>query len=316
MAFHSMRIAALVLVFCTTTAFADGMSGTYVGKGGNAAFLFQVVQIDGRKLTGRYEEGVLQADGKLVDNNFEFTGATDGKTVAGTIKQSGLLESSIPVSGTFDGTTFHLTTGASLKRNLTKSEEATFRVQVDTLTNQANQTEQAKIDGQKIAALHSVIQRLHSFTDRTKVVLERLSPVSQELKDLTSQMSVLLTREQSIRGDGQRSVARGQISGAIFQKAGAASQIHVRVQSSNEDIAGKARLLQAETSNASKTCHEQHPASQTAWNLFCGQFTDAETEFQQSVRALQTAFSNIELVWQSENQIQETIMHSSDIAIK
>jgi hypothetical protein len=103
-----------------------------VGKGDNGAFLVQIVQTADGHLTGRYEQVVLQPDGKLDDLNASVTGATDGRTVAITIKPSELLAGSFPVSGTVDGHLLHLTgggNGSNLTLNLVKSDEADFRTE-------------------------------------------------------------------------------------------------------------------------------------------------------------------------------------------
>ena len=67
-------------------AYADGISGTYVGKGSNSAFMVQVVETTGGQLTGRYEQTVLKPDGKLERMTVSITGASDGQTVVVTIK--------------------------------------------------------------------------------------------------------------------------------------------------------------------------------------------------------------------------------------
>jgi len=70
-------------VVCVTLAaagptFAEGISGTYVGKGTNGAYLVQIVQTSDGHLTGRYAQVLLQAGGRLQEVNASISGASDG----------------------------------------------------------------------------------------------------------------------------------------------------------------------------------------------------------------------------------------------
>jgi len=79
-------IVLCVLLVTGTPASADGISGTYVEKGSDSALLIQIVETADRHLTGRYEQVILQPDGKLEDMNAVINGAADGQTLVGTLK--------------------------------------------------------------------------------------------------------------------------------------------------------------------------------------------------------------------------------------
>ena len=54
-----MRVRCLWLAFgflATGPAYAEGISGTYVGQGPNSAFLVQIVETAGGQLTGALRE--------------------------------------------------------------------------------------------------------------------------------------------------------------------------------------------------------------------------------------------------------------------
>src|ERR1700730_5902680 len=143
------RIVCWALILGVSPALADDISGTYVGKGSNAAFLVQIVGTSDGHLTGRYEQVVLQPTGDLADTNSNIAGAANGRTVVVTIKPAEFLSGSIVASGTFDGRMLHLTgggNGSNLVLNLIRADEADFRAQVTTLANQGRQIKQAKID--------------------------------------------------------------------------------------------------------------------------------------------------------------------------
>ncbi len=69
---------AIGLMGLVSPAWAEGISGTYVGAGSNSAFLVQVVEATGGQLTGRYEQTVL-SDGKLNSMNASISGSSDGR---------------------------------------------------------------------------------------------------------------------------------------------------------------------------------------------------------------------------------------------
>src|SRR5262249_31543369 len=125
-------VTLLGVVASPFPAYAEETSGTYVGKDAKTAVLLQVVRTPDSQLRGRYEQIVLQPDGKLARLSAAVTGASDGRTVVVTIKAT---ESSpeITASGTVDGSVLHLNgsgPGANLELTFIKSEEADFRSHV------------------------------------------------------------------------------------------------------------------------------------------------------------------------------------------
>lgn len=326
------------LMVTGTPALADGISGTYVGKGDNSAFLVQIVQADDGHLTGRYEQVVLQPDGKIEDMNAAITGATDGKTVAATIKPSELLAGSFAVSGTIQGRVLHLTgggNGSNLTLNLLETNEADFRTQVAILTNKGNQisktrTEQeaaqrqAKLEADWLASLQNLMQRMDAFTSKADVELTKFTPTEQHYRAITARMRTALAREQSIYGGGQASVARGQISVAINQAAIEANQIHIGVGSSYQSFDFQAGQLQRESADAGQGCHGAHAATDStpvpvqyrARNAACLRFSDVAKEYEQRVSDLRAAFSKAEAIWQAERHEQEQIVQASNTAVQ
>lgn len=200
-------------------ASAEDLSGTYIGKASNGAFLVQLVETSDGHLTGRYEQVLLQPGGKIDDMNAVITGAVDGQTVVVTIKPSEFLSGTIAASGTIEGRLLHLSgggNGGSLNLNLLRSDEGDFRAQVAALTEQARQINnarlqqeaaqrQAKIEADQLANLQSLTQRMFVFTTKAAAMLPKFAPVEQRYHDITQRMRGALAREQSIYGGGQAS---------------------------------------------------------------------------------------------------------------
>lgn len=335
---RSIWILLFGLVTPIVPASATGLSGTYVGKSNNDAFLVQIVEAPDGQLTGRYEQVVLQPTGEIDDMNASITGASDGQTVVVTIKPSVLLSSSMAASGTIEGGVLHLTgggNGSNLTLNLIRSDEAAFREQTAALTEQARQINdararreaaqhQAQVVATELAALQSLTKQIIAFTTKADVDLPKFSLVEQRYKNITARMRNALSRERSIYGDWQASVARSQLSVAINQISIQGTQLHWSVESEREDFATTARELAPEIMAASQRCHRAHvvtasnpaPVGNEAWNSACVGVLDAAQNFQQRLSDLRKAFADIEAVWNTENRKEVEIVRASDIAVQ
>jgi len=219
------------LLALSSPSYADGISGTYVGRGSNSVFLVQLVETNGGQLTGRYEQTLLQPNGKLEQMNASITGASDGRTVVVTIKPTELLSGSFTASGTIEGSALHLSGGgygSTLTLNLTKSEESAFRSLVEDLTNQSHQIiatralqeeadRRAKAQADLLTLVKNLTQKMTTFSATTDGALRKFAPVEERYKAITEWMRAAHARQRSIYGDGQASVARSQIGVSINQ---------------------------------------------------------------------------------------------------
>jgi hypothetical protein len=321
-----------------TPASAKDLSGTYIGKASNGAFLVQLVETGDGHLTGRYEQVLLQPGGKIDDMNAVITGAVDGQTVVVTIKPSEFLSGTIAASGTIEGRLLHLSgggNGGSLNLNLLRSDEVDFRAQVAVLTEQARQINnarlqqeaaqrQAKIEADQRANLQSLTQRMIVFTTKADATLPKFAPMEQRYHDITQRMRGALAREQSIYGGGQASVARGQISVAINQAAIQANQIHIGVGASYQTFDFDIGQLNRESAGASQGCRGAHVATDTApvpvkyeaRNAACLRFFDVTKDYEQRVSDLRAAFSKAETIWSAERREQDQIVQESNAAVQ
>ncbi len=313
MALKAAFISVVVGLAITTPAFAGGISGTYVGTGTNLVDMLQLVQTDDKHLSGRYEEFIVKSDGKTVDNSLTFTGAVDGQVIVGNLKGSGFLASDIPVSGEIRDGKLHLTGGTSLKLNMVKSGEGEFQSRVALLTKESSGIQQAITEKAQQAAMRDLTARLLTFSDKVSTHLARVPSIEESFKSITAEMKTMLAREQSILGDGQRSVARAQISGAIYQKNNAATQIHVGLHSEAEDFARQANALEADSVKATQVCRS-HP-SQAEWVSPCAALTDAAQKFRERANDQKQAYEHLGTVWRDESASQESIKAASDRAI-
>jgi hypothetical protein len=337
---HLFCLILYGLLIGGSPAFAYDISGTYVGKGDNIAVLIQIVQTNDGQLTGRYEQVVLKSNGKLDDMNATLTGATNGQTVVVTIKPSEFLAGSFAASGTIEGNLLHLTGGygGDMNLNLLKSDEADFRSQIATLTNQANRINetrtrqeavqrQAKIEAEQLANLQDLTQRMVAFISKADVQLDKFfKPIEQSYRTITQNMRAALAREKTIQGSGQAAVARSQISVDINQAAIKANQVHIQAQSAYEDFDFNSGQLHQDSQDAHQGCWAVHagpstpstypaPPGRETWNMACMNFLDTDKKFEQRVTELRVAFIETEKVWTIERYHQDMILQaSSDVA--
>jgi hypothetical protein len=315
------------LILCGLTvagpARAD-MSGTYVGKGPNIAVLVQFVETSGGNLTGRYEQVVLQTDGKVEDMNATIAGARNGETVVATLKTADFFAAAIPVSGTFQGGVLHLTGGANSVLNLEKGDEADFRTQVATLNRRAGEirdaraeaeanARQEKLEADRLSRLQNLTGRISAFSARADTSLPKFAPVEQQYRTITGRMRGGLARERSIYGGGQAGVARGQLSVAINQLAIEANQIHINTHGSYQQFDFNSRQLTREAAEANGWCQGTVPVSLIG---ACQQFSDAQKNFARHVMALRAAYSQLEAVWTSERRDQDAIVQWAQGAVQ
>ncbi len=326
------------LVMSNAPASAEDLSGTYVGKANNGAVLVQLVETGDGHLTGRYEQVLLQPSGKIDDMNAVITGAVDGRTVVATIKPSEFLSGNIAASGTIEGRLLHLSGGGyggNLNLNLLRSDEADFRAQVASLTEQARQINdarlrqeaaqrQAKIEADQLANLQSLTQRMITFTTKADAALPKFARVEQRYHNITQRMRGALAREQSIYGGGQASVARDQISVAINQAAIEANQFHIGIGSSYQSFDFQVGQLERESASANQGCRGARaatasapvPAGYEVLNAACLRFFGAANEYERRVSDLRAAFSKAAAIWSAERQEQEQIVEASNVAVQ
>lgn len=311
-------LLSLCSLFMAAFSWTD-MSGTYIGKGQNAAVMVQIVETSGGNFTGRYEQVTLKPDGQLEDLNASIIGTRSGETVVATLKGSDILSANVPLSGSYRGSALRLTGGTNFVLDLVSGEEADFHAQVaalDALGRQIiigrNQREaaqrQAKVEADRLAALQKLTGRLVDFTTRADAMLPKFEPEVQRYRAITDRMRSDLARQRGIYGGSQASVARSQISVALNQLAINAYQMHLGDQQSYRSFDLTEGQLAQEATTAETWCRGAIPAS---LNGACPKFLDAHSAFVQRASALRSAFASLDAAWTAERREQDAIVQAS-----
>ena len=237
-----MQVLRQWLALCllaASPAYAGGVSGTYVGQVSNGVSLLQIVETAGGQLTGRYEQTLLQAGGKLDQLSASITGAVDGQTVVVTIKLTDVLASAITASGTIEGSQLHLSgsgNGSKIDLTFSKAEESAYRSQVAGLTEQARRANEARAQAERLARLNEFTKNMLTYSEAAGAQLAKFPPIEHRYHALTEWMTAALTRQQLIFGGGQASLARGEVGLAINQAGMEAAQLHSGLQGSSQEI--------------------------------------------------------------------------------
>jgi hypothetical protein len=204
----------LVLGFLALSpAFAESISGTYVGQGPDAAFLLQIVETPGGILAGRCEQTTLQPTGELNHKSAAVTGASDGKTAVVTLKLPGAAAGSITASGTIQGSMLHLSgrgDGGQINLDLVDADEIAYRNHVSGLAGKAHQMTDARTRAEQLAHLDKITKDMVAYSTAAVEQLAKFPPIQQRYRTITEWMKSALGRQGAIFGDGQASVARSQ----------------------------------------------------------------------------------------------------------
>jgi hypothetical protein len=141
-------VAGLVIIIsigvsCYLGQVSD-MSGTYIGKNGDQAYLVQIVQGQGGQLSGFYEESGLSPDGASVtQDNLPLTGHRDGRNFTVASQPDGLAHfvgDSFSLSGIYTGPSIVLNgldNGFPANLNLLKGSPTNYANYVAELNAQA-----------------------------------------------------------------------------------------------------------------------------------------------------------------------------------
>jgi len=278
----------------------------------------QLVETGAGQVSGRYEQVVLQADGKISDLNAGVTGAVSGDTIVIAIKPNGWLTEAFTASGTISNGVVRLSSGASqgsLNAVFTKSGETEFRTEVARLRTEADRLQAARSEQESVQhqaqlefeAAHraeAVSSEIREFLARWNVPEERFSALERRFEDATIRMQNLLAREEAVYGGFQASVARSQLSVVINQLSIDANGAHISLNSSRQTFEFAATGIRRSWGEASSACTGlSNSACHTAIVAFGG--------FDDRYQALKRQFDHAEAVWNRERLKQEVIVKAA-----
>ena len=155
---------------------------------------------------------------------------------------------------------------------------------------------------------------MKAFDEKQQQAASTLPTLEKRVVDDSSKMGIQLERERSIRGNGQRSVERGQISVAIHQLGVDASQARASVNGLLGELFPVAKELVAEADIVSKACAPTN-AGATALREPCSRFAEENAAFKRRIDQTRLDFGQFSVIWDRESSAQEHLMKASDAAV-
>jgi hypothetical protein len=332
---HCQRFALVIattLALCCPALADSGISGTYVARVGNGAIFIELVETDNGRLTGRYEQMVLQPNGALSNMNASVTGAVNGTSVVVNIKPNGILTEAFTASGTYQSGNLSLSGGAttgSLRATMARGEEAEFRTQVAALVSQANRMNaeratqealqrQAQAETEMMQRVRTVSEKMQQFLAQTPTPSNGFPKSEGRIKALTERMQMALARERAIWGRGQASLNRGQISLDIGHMSMDSGVIHMDVTSARRSFETTSGSIWEEWLQIPAPCIQAKEGASilpASINAVCLGASGSATAFRARVLLLRQAFDHTEALWQEEHQRQEDIRRAANAAV-
>jgi hypothetical protein len=289
--------------------------------------MIQLVEGAGRTLTGRYVQATLPASGPPQQINSAVTGTYNGHTIVLIIKPTELLAGSMTVSGSVDDSSLRLTGGgygASLNLNLARSDETEFQTAVALLDIRAQQIASEKAAADLQVRANGLTAKLEKFSAQVEGSKSKLiaASVEQRYRRATELMRAAHDRQRSITGDGQGSVARGQIDAAINQVANQSIQLHQEVASEWQNFNSSGNALMSESRSTIDKCKlvvasdAQTEFSTPEIKTSCAKLLAVAALLGPRADELRQVFAKTEIVWNKEERKQRGIVRAADYAVR
>ena len=294
----------------------NSISGTYVGGSSNDIGMIRLVEVEGGKLSGQFESITLTDDGTIKDGSGSLEGVTDGKNIALSIKASP-SPIILTASGTRDADTITLTVGVMGKSPITgvfkKSDLKTLQTASDVLRTKSQTILTEKADAEKRKKIEELKQKIVANVDKTTKLLQNTNVSIDKIlnaqhvnekkyHDITLKVQAYYDKARSMPGD-RNSVPRNQIIVAMNQGIIATDQVHIQVQSHqdqfNNAMDSIAKNLQ-QTQSACAACKDKSMQIPS-----CQQLDEEITNFTAKVKKARDVMSGVEQTYKTELKEQQ-----------
>ncbi len=302
---------------------ASGISGTYFGRGDDAAFMVQLVESADHKITGRYAQVVLAKSGAIKQIDAAVSGTTDGRIIVLTITPTELLSASLTTSGTTDGSTLNVTGslyGQTLTLNLHRADEAEFPRAVAALNVRALEVASAKAHASMMARIERLNSSITAFAGKVDETSKRLASSQYEKKyrDVTDWMRAAHARQRSILGDGQAFVARSQLGVAINQASIQADQLHLEMDSLLGEVVHERDELIRQNADTFNLCRQVRTGGGSEPDIkeACDKLAHSVDAAKSKAEILIKEAAAAETVWQEQHRAQQEVLRDSNLAVR
>ena len=309
--------AVAAWLFMVGTVSAAGLTGTYVARSDMGAAMVQLVETSDGRVTGRYEQSLVTDKGTVETRTASLNGAADGTSAVLTLTAEQSLGGSATVSVTLSGEELVLT-GRGMDLRLRSGVVDDYRTSLTGLALSAEIVRQSQAEGKALRDLLAFNAAAEKFAAETVDQLARFAPTEVGFRDATERMRRSLSKEQSIVGGDEASVARGQLAVAISQTEVQASAAYGRVEAAKQAFASGASGLLQQSDQVTSRCFNlatlRNPISLPAWKSACAVAEDSRETLRSDIGLMLQAFSSIEAVWSDQHTEMMELIRAAEAA--
>jgi hypothetical protein len=304
------------------------MTGHYIAQFSNGVYRLQLDETADQHLTGQLDTVVIGQNGKLEYTSFAATGVADGNSVSLSFKQSGILGAELSGSGATDGNKLSLTGNLNPRYvstiNFIRASDAQYQSTVNNLIAAVNKAASAKAaaDAQKALAAKqiafakagaSLAADLLKFESAADQHLARWPHTEQIYQQITAKMSDYLSIERQLAGNDNAAAKRGQIVVAINQVSITTDQLHIGVQSLQNNFETNISPLLGAIQKAKFDCETHNVITATSNGAAaCQDIVRASEPFQAKYNAFAAGLVQLEQVYQAEHGKQDRLMQEAN----
>lgn len=297
------------------------ISGTYVAKNENQAFLIQIIQNDNKQLTGFYQEADLEPDGQLKQLTLNLSGYRDGKILTLTLEPNNLYKlfmQPLVLSGSFSGNHIIVDGQSSdfkLNLILEKSDAKKYQEIVSYFEKKSLHIKETNEIEKNITdfslKINSDINKYQKVNSSLPLRIQQLSTAIYEIQGRTKKMQAALLQEEAIGGsqsvNGMNIVLR--IENAYNQENSFidAEKNHLE----NVQRIGSPALLKEMKSDSiycknimGMTIYQNNNDLKNNCYSLDGFIPD----FESKIKYLMTAYQKLFSIWDNESAIQRNII--------
>lgn len=324
----SIRLAAcLILILlngCSRT-----VTGTYVVFESDGLVRLDLVRTPDSRLSGEITLVRINPHGKLDQNSYRVSGASDGDRL--TLAGSGFLGmESASVSGQLSGRTLTITGRGLESMELQRTGLVDIQKAVTTLKKKADEiarAEQVQLQRERqatdranfVAAVDAHATRLQEFQDAVSTRTKDLGPAESRIRAITTSMERYLERQRELARNPNARVMRSQIVIAMNQGTIASDQWQSSLETLQSDFIEKRNALIPAAQRLLTSCtvfisHLQDESEQefAARQSSCQRLSAIDAPAVETAKKLETGLVHLQKVYLDERARQDAALRSAE----
>jgi hypothetical protein len=304
------------------------ISGTYLASDSGSVAWLQLVRTPDNHLTGQLDMSELKPDGTIDQKSAPITGAVDGENVS--LSAGGLFGlQTTALSGTLDGDTLTLTGLQAQPVVLKRSSLTVYQALMDELNGHAHTILAAKANAEAtqrtgraqrdfIDTVDELIAHMQRIDSASDIHLGRFPAIETRYQAITAKVNAYVERERRLSGNPNAAAVRSELDVDANQAALDTFQVHLGVQSLQQDFEMNAKPVADSATSYENGCRSfdtEHGGLTTAeieaHNAACGRLLATLPLFRQKYDALRAGFSHLEQVCTQENGKQQALLQTA-----